>query len=97
MKIYTRTTHYVEYRDLEKFINQEFGKVFEIVVMEEVGNDVSLTFEIDGKITDYEQSDFDAWIDGNDNALMFQTRVILNKFASVGLIPKGSYVVSVSW
>lgn len=98
MNIVTKTTHHIDYADLERGIKENFGKEFDIVAMEELRNDSCMEITVDGEVSAQEQKMFEAWFNGDNYfALMFDTRILLNKMASVGIIPKGHYVVSVCW
>lgn len=97
MKIRTSATHYVNYSDAEQAIKEHFGKTFEIVAMEEMGNNSSLTFSVDGEISPDAQKAFNAWLYGDNDALMFQTSVLFNYMVSFGVIPKGDYVIEICW
>ncbi len=98
MNIVSKTTHHVDYIDVQQAIWENFGKEFDFVANEEVGNDSAVEIYVTGNVSDTEQKLFEAWLnDTNPFALMFDTRILFNKMASVGVIPKGDYVVSVSW
>ncbi len=49
----TKTSNYVEYYDLEKFVKERYGHKIEIVAMEEASNGTSLVFSIDGVISSW--------------------------------------------
>lgn len=95
LNIQTKTTHYVGYRDLEDFITEHYGFIYEIVAAEECGNDESLSFYI-GKNFDSD----DAFIFAEMQQGIWhphKTRMLLTKLAYDGLIPTGNYIVEVCW
>lgn len=91
----TEVTHYVDYRELEEFIQDTYGFQYEVVAAEECGNDTSLAFTVG--------TNFD-----NNDALLFEemrqgiwhpyrTHMLLTKLASEGKIPTGKYIVEICW
>ena len=84
---------FVDYGDLERFIDHHYPKQapFEIPDCEETGNGSSLRFNIDGKVSKYNEDK----IANGDRT--FMTRILLNDMAKKGLINCGKYIVTVSW
>jgi hypothetical protein len=95
LKRRTELTHYVDYSDLETYIEECYGQKVEIAAMEEVGNDTTLSFNIDGEGYSWDTEKFEAFMRGE--FVPFGTRVILRQLYIDGLIPSGCYVVEVSW
>lgn len=90
-----KTVLYCQYRDVEKAIEEYFGKPYELPCIEEKGNDEDWEVNIDGKVEKYDQEDIDAAYAGKYKN--FGTRTLLNHLASKDLIPKGNYLIDVSW
>lgn len=98
MKFTTKTTHHVEYNELDKAINQHFGTThFEVVAVEEAGNDESRTFDFteNDTLDEYDLEDIEnfknGWLPN------YRTATLLLKMAQDGAIPFGCYVVNISW
>ncbi len=95
MKIITKTTHHVDYSELEAAIKRLYGVIYEIAAAEESGNDTSLEFFVDGTIEDYDLADMRKLMAGE--FIPFRTELWLNIMCSVQEIPSGDYIVRVSW
>ena len=93
----TKETHItVEYHELNKFVEQEFGlQKWNVAEEEETGNDVSLTFTVDGNVADYEMQYINDLKNGKRT--MYVTNTILNYLAAEGKIEKGNYLINISW
>lgn len=95
MKITTKTTHHVDYTELEATIKKLYGVTYEIAAAEESGNDASLEFFVDGVIEDYDLDDMRKLISGE--WIPFGTGLWLNIMCFNQEIPSGDYIVRVSW
>lgn len=95
LNITTKQTHYVDAFDLEAYIKELFGVEYPIPAAEETGNDVSLTYDIDGELPSYDVEDVEKILRGE--WIPFRTRQLLNFMAKQGKIPTGSYVVGICW
>lgn len=101
MKIETKTTHYVNYRDFDDAINSflkskgEMRCDFEIVAHHELGNDSCVNFTIGkydwSKISEEKKQEI---LNGN---LRYKGGKILEWMLEEKLIPAGEYIVTVSW
>ena len=71
-------------------------KEFEFVAIEEANNDSSYTYKITGNLYDWDKPEMEEMLVRKefDN---FSTRRILDWLASKGIIPKGTYLIKVSW
>lgn len=85
----------LDYFSLENMIEECYGREYEIPCNEECGNDQALTFNVDGKQSEYDLEDMERWINGKQSSYMLQR--ILDDMAAKEWIPKGKYVVEVSW
>ena len=100
MKIETKMTHHVDYHDLDKAINEFLKKkgckeTFEFVEAHEMSNDTSKSFAIGLykriKINSYDKQNI---LNGD---LRYSGFDILEWMYEEGVIPRGDYVVNVSW
>jgi hypothetical protein len=81
-----------EYHKVEKIIEKEYGfKEYSIPASEEVGNDITLEFTVDGEMDKWEKEA----VAGKKE--MYSTRLYLNDLARQGKIQKGEYLVRISW
>lgn len=82
----------VEYHDVERIIEKEYGFTeFSIPCNEEMGNDVTLDVDVDGKVDKWEKKDIE------NRKQEFRTREYMNDLARRGLIKKGIYMINISW
>lgn len=109
MKLNARIKTIVEVKvyDLERFIEEVYGRSIEIVPDQELDNSIwvvdvskSYTFE-DGKrvdtgtLDDYDEKQLDEWkISGKGS---FITTILLEDMANRGLIMEGRYNIDVRW
>lgn len=96
LKSVTETVIKVQYYDLEEFIDQVTGHSYEVVASEEWSNDSQHRFAIDGKLTDYEQDEWDQFKKNGECGSYF-LRTILNGLCSDKKILSGNYLVTVCW
>lgn len=84
----------VSHRDLETFIQKEYGRAdYDFVSDTECSNDSNHDFTVDGKVDDPERV---AAFREQDH-IGYLTGDLLNDMASRGLIEKGTYLVKVCW
>lgn len=91
----TKTIHTVQDSDLDRFISQVYGVEFNFVADNEVGNDSSVSFAVDGVLDDYERDEVAKFARGE--VVSYISRTLLNDACARGLIPAGDYLVSVCW
>jgi hypothetical protein len=91
----TRSTHYVDYSELQRYIKAVYGFEYPIVAAEETSNDTSLSYDIDGQIESWDREDFAKLTTGQ--WVPYRTRMLLNWMASEDRIPLGAYVVEICW
>lgn len=100
LKITTKTTHYVDYGDLEAFLTEKLGKEVQII-----GSPNDTDYSVDVEVPDPEDAMF-KW-DEEERQEFVATGIIdldtgsfhrpLSYAAQQKWIEPGSYVVSVSW
>jgi hypothetical protein len=91
----TEMTHHVHYNDLENFIAHLYGIGYSVTAAEELGNDIALSYDIDGDVPSYFEEDIKNLLAGNNASYL--TRMLMNYMAREGKIPTGNYVIKVSW
>jgi hypothetical protein len=96
LKSVTETVIKVQYYDLEEFIDQVTGHAYEVVASEEWGNDSQHRFAVDGKLSDYEQDEWDNFKKTGECGTYF-LRTILNGLCSEKKIAPGNYLITVCW
>jgi hypothetical protein len=87
------TVFYVDYRDLDRFIQATYGVPYSFIDTEAVPRPSVTNFEVTGTITDWGATLIDEWLRGKTRVV--HTRILLNELAARSLIRKGSYVVEV--
>jgi len=86
----------------DKFGNQYFKelgvylKEFEFVAIEEANNDSAYTYHVNGELYDWDKKEMKEMLEKKDFD-NFSTRRILDYLAKEGFIPKGTYLINVSW
>lgn len=92
MKTETVTLIKVDYGEVERVINKHYGfDSYSLASAEEVGNDVSLEWDIDGEVDDYNAKQIANRVES------YYTRAYMNDLARQGIIEKGTYLIDVSW
>lgn len=99
MKIETKTYFVVDYNDLDEAISKEYdfkqdehGFAFESIAAEEWNNYSNYIINVDGENDKWNQEKVDKREDTSGSV-----RAYLNDMAKKGLIPKGQYLIRVSW
>ena len=92
MKTEIVTVIKVDYSEVEKIINEHYGfGDYSVPGAEECSNDVSLEWDIDGKVDDYDAKQI------TDRKESYYTHAYMNDLARQGIIEKGTYLIDVSW
>ncbi len=73
-----------------------YYEAFEYVVVEEGRNDSSYTHLVNGEMSSFDLADIERIKERQDFG-NFNANVIMNYLASIGELPKGSYLVKVCW
>lgn len=88
----TKIIVHCDYHEVELIIEKEYGfDEYSIPASEEVGNDITLEFTVDGELDEWEKDDI------AKRKEMYRTRIYLNDLARQGKIQKGDYCVRISW
>jgi hypothetical protein len=98
LKLTTVTVHKVSYRDLERFIHEQYplAKWYGFVPDQECGNDSDHAFTVsNGPLDEYEKERVGKVAAGEIET--FVTGALLDDLCARGLIPAGDYLVSVCW
>lgn len=90
---------YTTFHEVEELVHEVYGKTipelnedkYEFVAIQECENDSMHEFNIDGKLSNYDQKKWDKREFNYNNSL------IINKLCSDGYIMSGCYLVEVSW
>lgn len=86
-----------DYGDVEQLIKEFYGfDEYSIPCQEVCANDVSLKYNLNGVISDWENEQLIKVLKTKMPS-MFSTQLYLNNMVSVGILPKGEYVIEVSW
>lgn len=89
-----KTVFSADYHEVEQLINEYFPKLngqYEIPCSEECSNDVTLEYDLDGKLDTWDEQSIE---EGKE---MYMTRTYLDKLVSVGTLEAGTYIIRVSW
>ena len=88
----SKTAFFVESHEIEKILQDEFGfDEYSIVAAEELGNYMSLEYNLDGKLDDYDEKHL------AEKRNQWTTRIYLNDLVRRDIMPKGTYVIDCSW
>ncbi len=95
LKYKKETVYQVDYDDFDKFVNEGYKPIrpYQLVAWEEVGNDSSHQYSIDGKFVD---EDEEKEIKSGKISKYCAGR-ILELACKDGLIPAGNYSINVCW
>jgi hypothetical protein len=89
----------VDYDDLDEFLTKRFNlpEDYEVVAMEELGNDMVKSIDVSKKELDkYDQRYIDA-ITKDKEVELYNTGVLLCHLCNLGEIPEGEYLIEISW
>lgn len=88
----------VDSNDLERFIQETYGRLYEITAEEEWSNDTAHNYTVRmGALSEYEQIKLNNFKEGRNEGCRFMTRIFLKDLANKGLISEGEYTIEVSW
>lgn len=59
-------------------------------------NDTSHSFDVDGKLDEYDQKDVDEMLESN-RIMTYRNQKVLNYLAKIGKIETGNYIIEVCW
>ena len=97
LKATTKTYIEVDYGDLDNFINACFpGAEYECAVFEEWGNNTKHSIMVDGNLCCSDADDY-AEFKSTLKPEQWRLRRYLNGMCADGLIPAGTYLISVYW
>lgn len=86
-----------EYREFEALVQQTYGRGYEFTADMEASNDTTHQFTVPGEgICAFDQSEL-ARFKAGSHGIRFLAPVLLNDMAAQGIIPKGDYLIKVSW
>lgn len=89
----------VDYWDIEELAKKIWNQDLELPCSEEWGNDTNYTISVrrySEDIDSYDQAKLDKFISTGQGSYGI-CGIILEAFYRIGLIPKGDYLVKVSW
>lgn len=91
-----QTFHIDYWRDLNDFVKAETGQEWDFAAAEEMANDTCKAFNVTGLLSIIDQGDIQEFIakKGSGN---WMTATLLNWLCLSNRIPKGTYIVHVSW
>lgn len=86
-----------DYSEVDELIKEKYGlKGYEFCDVQETGNDVSYTFRVNGKLSEWGLREW-AEIQKTGKVSHYCNGLLLNKLCQDGYIPEGEYLVKVSW
>ncbi len=92
MKTKTIIVEKVDYNEVERVIEEHYGfDEYCLPDAEEVGNDVSLEWNIDGEVDKWDVEDI------KQRKARYCTQAYMNDLARQGIISKAVYLIDVSW
>jgi len=83
-------------RNLDAFFFEVYGFEYEIAAQHECSNGTNLSFDVDGKVYEFEEADLQKFKE-TGKLKMWSCGLLLNDLARQGIIEKGNYYVNVSW
>jgi len=101
MRIETKSVHRVDYGDLERKIQEEWGFPYEMPCDMECGNDTSHEFDGITKAQAIQELQEDTrlmeWVQSQGRKQMWGPRTFLLEMVRRDIIPEGDYIITVSW
>lgn len=83
----------VDYYEIDRIISKAYSVEYELAQVEELMNDVTKSISVDGRyIDDYVIKELEA-----GKVPMYSLSNALNDMFNKGLIPKGTYMINISW
>lgn len=97
LAIETKTTHYVDYKDLERFAKATYPAIkdYSFVAVQECCNDSSHEFRLGGTYPAAEKDEAQEVREGTIPT--YNNSAVLQALFEDGLIPAGVYIIRVSW
>ena len=104
-----KTKYFIDQNDVERWVSEQYGiQGFNVPsdLQEYASPEGSYTVSADGEISDYRKEEFEEWLEeaqskelGKYESLSsrLMTDPLMNKLADDGHIPKGEYVISISY
>lgn len=100
MKVTKKIVFEVACRDLEDFVQEHYGREFNIALDQELGNDTSQSFAVDGIFKHPASLELVAAFKAEGQRScggQWLAKHLLNDLAAKGLIEKGDYIVRICW
>ena len=96
LKCRTETSYFVDYTEMENFINACFPNAIpiEIPMHEEKGNYCTIVVNVNGR--EYTPEDVDGYIAGGIEPLYMLNR-IMQRLHNLGKLKAGKYCIEISW
>ena len=90
--------HTLSYHEWGRVVNEFYKPTskWDFVSDHEAYNDSDYSFDVDGKIEDYEEKELEAFKRGSSNVDRM-TQILLDDLCRQGLISKGVYLIEVCW
>ena len=90
--------HTIDCYEWERVVNEFYKPTpkWDFVSNHEANNDSDYSFDVDGKIEDYEEKELEKF-KANSNRTGWITQTLLDDLCRQGLIPKGVYLIQVCW
>jgi len=96
LKFKEKTVYEVDYKDLEKFIEDYYDHPINLIEAWEMGNDTYNSLYIDGSIDKWDRAELKKFKE--DGTYEYTTPcLILNDLVKRGEIEAGEYLVSICW
>lgn len=93
----TKTIHELDYSNFEKIVESVYGKEYNFIADEEMGNDSSQTYNniIAEELDEFDKKYLEEFKEiGNHNYL---STTLLTDLVNQGYLPEGNYVIKVCW
>lgn len=81
----------MDYHEFDELVKEKYGIETEFVANQEANNDSEYSFNVDGKLSDYQRED---WEEKN---FQYGNGLLLNKLCEDGHIEPGKYLITVCW
>jgi len=89
------TFYVMDYDEVDSLIEQHYGRGYEFLAKEEASNDSTHRFNVNGRLSEWDQRDVDKWVQTGSGSYL--TSRLLNDLANKGVIPTGNYLIEVCW
>lgn len=91
----TKTTHYVDYSNMENYLSEKIGRRVEII---ESANDTDYHLSLKKeKIEDYDKETIDDFLKTGYIGMDYEYHTIFTHCVNEGWLEEGDYVLRVSW